>query len=423
MRLAIEGQIENVGAADIFLFLSQTQRTSVVAFERPDQETRVFFSEGLPVWCTSTKPQLQVESRLAHGGALKLRDIETALARQNACESRIPQALIAEDLATEASMEKDLRGLALDTLRDVAGWTSGSFVVYDGVTAPPWAFTITPDFPAILIDALRGQCQKDALQREFLYRRSVVRVRTPVRAVAALSETERAVLALADGERTLEDILKRSGLDEHTALSAMHVLCGLHLADLRPPAAPPKVVERPPAPAPTPVAAPPPAPAVAPPSPTPKAERGAAQKAGARPTPPETPPSPPDAAAPRAPEAPGGTGESTAKLAVPPELRVPVAKSAPTRTLRITADDKSEDVVLGAATFAIGRHPRNDLVLKDPRISSFHCRIEVEGEGCVILDLKSRNGTLVNSVRVERAALKPNDRVQLGSTKITYLES
>lgn len=433
MRLAIEGRIENVGAADIFLFLSQTQRTSVVAFERPDQETRVFFSEGQPVWCTSTKVQLQIESRLAHGGTLKLRDIETALARQSASETRIPQALIAEKLATETSMEKDLRALALDTLRDVAGWTSGSFVVYDGVSAPPWAFSITADFPAILIDALRGQCQKDTLQREFLYRRSLVRVRTPARAVAALNDTERAVLALADGERTLEEILKRSGLDEQQALSAMHVLCGLHLVDLRSPVASPRLAERPapPPPAPAPVPAPAPAAAPTPPAPPPaKADRGGATdrvapKAEARPAAPAAPPvaaaAPP--AAPRGAEAPGRTGESTAKLAAPPALTQPPPKAAPTRTLRITADEKTEDVVLGAATFAIGRHPRNDLVLKDPRISSFHCRIEVEAEGCVILDLKSRNGTLVNSIRVERAVLKPNDRVQLGSTKITYLES
>lgn len=413
MRLAIEGQIENVGAADIFLFLSQTQRTSVVAFERPDQETRVFFADGQPVWCVSTKVQLQVESRLAHGGALKLRDIETALARQSAGEHRIPQALIAEKLATEASMEKELRTLALDTLRDVAGWTSGTFVVYDGVTAPPWAFSISADFPTILIEALRSQCQKDTLQREFLYRRSIVRVRTPARPVAALNEAERAVLALADGERTLEDILKRSGLDEPAALAAMHVLCGLHLVDLRAPVTIPKAAERP-APAPAPAPPPPPAPPVAAAAVAPasaKPERAPAQKAD-----------PPAPAAPRVAETPGGTGESTAKLSAPPDLTPPGPKAAPTRTLRITADDKTEDVVLMAATFAIGRHPRNDLVLKDPRISSFHCRIEVEGDGCVILDLKSRNGTLVNSIRVERAVLKPNDRVQLGSTKITYLE-
>ena len=116
MRFAIEGLIENVGAADIFLFLGQTQRTSAVAFERPDQETRVFFVDGQPVWCVSTKVQLQIEARLAGGGVIKLRDIETALSRQKAGSTRIPQALISELMATEASMEKDLKALALDAL-------------------------------------------------------------------------------------------------------------------------------------------------------------------------------------------------------------------------------------------------------------------------------------------------------------------
>ena len=137
MRFAIEGLIENVGAADIFLFLGQTQRTSVVAFERPDQETRVFFVDGQPVWCLSTRVQLQLEARLAAGGALKLRDIELAMARQKAGSNRLPQTLIAELMATESSIEKDLKALSLEALRDVATWTSGSFTVYDGVTPPP----------------------------------------------------------------------------------------------------------------------------------------------------------------------------------------------------------------------------------------------------------------------------------------------
>ncbi|MBK5254464.1 MAG: DUF4388 domain-containing protein [Vicinamibacteria bacterium] len=135
MRFAIEGQIDSVGAADIFLFLSQTQRTSLVAFERSDQETRVFFVDGQPVWSLSSKVQLQIEARLSVGGVLKLRDIETALFRQRVGLNRIPQALIAENVATEASMENDLRSLSLDALRDVATWTSGTFTVYDGV--PP----------------------------------------------------------------------------------------------------------------------------------------------------------------------------------------------------------------------------------------------------------------------------------------------
>lgn len=406
MRFAIEGQIDNVGAADIFLFLSQTQRTSVVSFERPDQETRVFFVEGQPVWCVSTKVQLQIEARLAGAGVIKLRDIETALANQKAGSNRIPQALIAEQMATEASIERDLKSLSLDALRDVATWTAGTFTVYDGVIPPPWAFTIAADFPALLIEALRGQCVKENLQREFVSRKCILRPRSASRSSSHLNDAERVILALVNGERTVEELVKRSGLDEFQALGAMHVLCALHLTDLLPPQRVAKAAPERPAPPPPPPPPPPIDPALI--------ERGGATSKYIS-TPPEVKNGPAAEASPRIPEALNRSGESTAKLKV--------ARDAPQRVLRVSGDDKTEDIILTAATFAIGRHPRNDLVLKDPRISSFHCRVEIEGDKCVILDLKSRNGTLLNSTRIDRSELKHNDRIQLGSTKVTYLES
>ncbi len=411
MRFAIEGQIDNVGAADIFLFLSQTQRTSVVAFERPDQETRVFFAGGQPVWCVSSKEQLQVEARLAAGGALNLRDIEMALTRQKAGGNRIAQALIAERMATEASMETELRALSLDALRDVATWTSGTFTVYDGVAPPPWTYTIAPDFPALLVEALRGQCQRETLQKEFVSRKGILRARAVSRSLVGLNEGELAILALVNGERTVEEIVKRSGFDEQQALGAMHVLCAIHLADLLP-------AQRTVKPAPAPASAP--APIGAP------ADAGAVQKGGGAtdrfmPPPPEPKKvrSSPGEVTPSIPEPPVRTGDSTAKL----QALSPLAVPKPSRSLRIVGEDKTEVVILTNATFAIGRHPRNDLVLKDPRISSFHCRVEIEGDKYVILDLKSRNGTLLNSARIDRAVLKNNDLIQLGSTKVSYLET
>ena len=410
MRFAIEGLIENVGAADIFLFLGQTQRTSVVAFERPDQETRVFFLDGQPVWCLSTKVQLQLEARLAAGGALKLRDIELAMGRQKAGANRVPQVLIAELMATEGSIEKDLKALSLEALRDVATWTSGTFTVYDGVTPPPWTQLISPDFPTLLIEALRGQCQKEALQKEFVSRKGILKARSVSRSSAALNEAERTILTLVNGERTIEDLVKRSGLDEHTALCAMHVVCALHLTDLLPPQRTGKpAADRPAA------AAPPPSPA--PPAPGAGDLGGPTNKYTAQQIEAQRLSGSPAEATPKI-EAPVRTADSTAKLHAIPDL----GGQKKGRLLRITAEDKTEDVALTTPTFAIGRHPRNDLVLKDPRISSFHCRVEIEGDKHVILDLKSRNGTLLNSARVDRAVLKHNDQIQLGSTKISYIE-
>ena len=249
---------------------------------------------------------------------------------------------------------------------------------------------------------------------EFVSRKGILKARSVSRSSGNLNEAERAVLALVNGERTIEDIVKRAGLDEHVALSAMHVLCALHLTDLLPaqrtgskPAD--RGMPAPPAPTPPP---PPPPPALEIGGPTNKfnAQQIEAQRQASGPA----------EATPKVPEPAVRTGESTAKLHVLSGLAAPPPK---TRLLRITSEDRTEEVALTAPTFAIGRHPRNDLVLKDPRISSFHCRVEMEGDKYVILDLKSRNGTLLNSTRVDRAILKNNDQIQLGSTKVSYLES
>jgi hypothetical protein len=340
-----------------------------------------------------------------------MRDIETALVRQKAGPNRIPQALIAELMATEASMEGNLRALSLDALRDVATWTSGSFAVYDGVVPPPFVHTALPDVPSVLIEAFRGQCQREALQKEFVSRKGILRVRAVSRDTSALSDAEKAVLLLANGERTIDDILKRCGLDEFQALSAMHVLCALHVTDLLPPQRVSKASVERPAPA-----SPPSAPAAEPAGAPPRAGAASEVPARAEPAKAGLPAEPkPKASGPA-----HGSAESTAKLHALPDISTP---GPPVRTLRIVGDDKTREVSLTASTFAIGRHPRNDLVLKDPRISSFHCRIEIEGDKYIILDLKSRNGTLLNSTRIDRAVLKANDIIQLGSTKISYFEN
>lgn len=402
MRLAIEGRVENVGAADIFLFMSQTQRTSVVSFERPDQETRVFFQDGQPVWCLSTKVQLQIESRLAVGGGLKLRDIETALAKRNAAADRIPQALLAEGLAAEDALLRDLRALSVESLRDLASWTAGIFTVYDGVPAPPWAATVVPDFQSLLLEGLRSQCQKDALLREFATRKGILRLRGTPRDKTGINDAERAVLALVNGERTVEDVLRKGGLDEQQTLGAIHVLTNLHLIDILPPQRTVKPEKS--------------SPPAAPSAPLPPL--GASTNAFAPPPPAKAPSAPPgENTNPVATS--NRSAESTAKLHALPDGGAKAVK----RFLRITAEDRTDEVPVKGPTFSVGRHPRNDLVLKDPRISSFHCRIEVEGEKFVLIDLKSRNGTLLANSRIDRAVLKPNDQFQIGSTKLVYIES
>jgi pSer/pThr/pTyr-binding forkhead associated (FHA) protein len=71
-------------------------------------------------------------------------------------------------------------------------------------------------------------------------------------------------------------------------------------------------------------------------------------------------------------------------------------------------------------TYTLGRHRNNDIVVADPKVSSFHARIDRSKDGFSLVDLKSRNGTYVNGRRVQTARLKTGDEIRLGTAKLAY---
>ena len=52
--------------------------------------------------------------------------------------------------------------------------------------------------------------------------------------------------------------------------------------------------------------------------------------------------------------------------------------------------------------YQVGRDPRADIVITDPRVSWNHAVLRAEGDAWFIEDCGSRNGTFVGSERVGR---------------------
>ena len=69
---------------------------------------------------------------------------------------------------------------------------------------------------------------------------------------------------------------------------------------------------------------------------------------------------------------------------------------------------------------SIGSHELNDLVIEDPTVSRFHCELRVEAEGPVIVDLRSRNGTFVDGVKVREALLRSGSQIGLGAATVRF---
>lgn len=72
----------------------------------------------------------------------------------------------------------------------------------------------------------------------------------------------------------------------------------------------------------------------------------------------------------------------------------------------------------GARPVTLGRAREASVPLNDPRVSKIHCEVSFDGQAFTITDRGSSNGTWVNGKRVNSAALKPGDLIQIGTTKI-----
>ncbi len=80
-------------------------------------------------------------------------------------------------------------------------------------------------------------------------------------------------------------------------------------------------------------------------------------------------------------------------------------------------------VPLDKAVVSIGRSKRNHLVLADQWLSRHHAEIREANGTFYIHDLDSRNGTLVNGVRInKKAPLQDGDVVTLGDQTLTFIE-
>jgi hypothetical protein len=82
-----------------------------------------------------------------------------------------------------------------------------------------------------------------------------------------------------------------------------------------------------------------------------------------------------------------------------------------------------ERVVLGEYIVTIGRMPDSTIVLADPNVSRNHAEIRPQGDGYVVVDLGSTNGTRVNGVKVTQHELRDGDEVVFGNTRMHFAAS
>jgi pSer/pThr/pTyr-binding forkhead associated (FHA) protein len=108
----------------------------------------------------------------------------------------------------------------------------------------------------------------------------------------------------------------------------------------------------------------------------------------------------------------GLTAEDQATIeALRPGTALLVVLRGPNTGARFLLDDQE---------IAAGRHPDSDIFLDDVTVSRKHALFVSSGDGYLVRDSGSLNGTYVNRQRIDEAALHTGDEVQIGKFRLVY---
>lgn len=77
-------------------------------------------------------------------------------------------------------------------------------------------------------------------------------------------------------------------------------------------------------------------------------------------------------------------------------------------------------VELTGEILTIGRLPDCDITIEDANVSRKHAEIRPVGDGFVVVDLGSTNGTRVNGIRVDQRTLDDGDELGFGNIRIGF---
>ena len=106
-------------------------------------------------------------------------------------------------------------------------------------------------------------------------------------------------------------------------------------------------------------------------------------------------------------------------------VRYPLTFFLVTYTARLILNDSGLDLVaheLVANVITVGRAPLNHVIINDPSVSAQHATLMRVGNAYRLKDLRSTNGTQINSGSITRAELNDGDRIRFGSAVAIFVE-
>lgn len=386
--VGLQGSLSSFKLTDVLTLLSMGRKSGTLDVSNGERNSFVTFVNGALVYAGSNQEKLRLSAILLRKKKISRDQFEPIDRLMRSEGGRFGQIAVQRGVLSEDQLRDSLKVQVSEVLFDAFVWTNGAFSFSDELRLPDYAVTITVDLPNLIMEGARRieqweQCLQLLPDSSAVFRVVVA----PKDEKITLTADEWKILFLINAQRTLNDLVRDADEDALTVYRLVYGLEANKLIETVKPLVAGNDTRRI--------------------SEAPRSDDTMRQTAPLfhkERTIPE------------------GSGGDDTSLLVSDEANLAYHDVAPQVIAQVIVLDDSGNrtLPLTGTEYSIGRQKDNSIHLDDLGVSGYHARIFRFGDGYVVEDLKSRNGTWVNGTREAYATLKNGDLMRVGATDLRY---
>lgn len=211
--MALEGSLRDFGLADILQLIFFQRKTGVLNLEGKLDRIRLLFIDGHIVGAESKRRMEanRLGKVLAKKGLLKEGELQALFEEQNKSNLKLGNFLVRKGFVRKEDIQETLTGQIKETIIQIFNWKEGTYEFTPQAIPVDKDIPISIDTQHLLMEGLRI-VDEWALIEGKITLDTVFREKTDD--VSELSEEEREILLLVDGDNDVSTIIDISGKDD-----------------------------------------------------------------------------------------------------------------------------------------------------------------------------------------------------------------
>jgi hypothetical protein len=225
-NMALQGNVETFFLASIMQMLHNNRKTGVLQVKRGSDEVNIGIENGTIVYAMSTNNDARLGIFLKAKGVINLEQLETCLAEGTQKKQTLGKVLVDKGYIASEQLEEFIRKQVEKIVYDLLFWDSGEFVYKDAILDLSGLVVTQLNITNIILEASRHIDEMAVFKKQILHNQLVFKLSTKTQEGEELKLTasEWKILGSVDGQLTVDELVRESGLDSFIVYKILHSL-------------------------------------------------------------------------------------------------------------------------------------------------------------------------------------------------------